>query len=180
MEFKYHRGGSNDSIDTHNSRYYKEAFYKSQKILNRFNIKGEIIDPFARNCNWGTITNDINPDFKTDYNLDCIDFLKLMKTNSAKLVLFDPPFSARQCEEKYENADVNLYTTNKISQCKKEIERILKPGGLVLKLGYNSNFTNRKNFDLIEINLVSFGGNRNDVIVSIWRKNTHTLDEFIL
>lgn len=179
MKFEYHKGGSNDNRDTHLSKYYIDSFNYCLKLLKEKNIEGVIIDPFARLCKWGDITNDINPAYKTDYNLDCVDFLNRMRSNISKLVLFDPPFSSRQCEEKYQNADVNLYTTDKISKCQKHIERILVPGGLVLKLGYNSNFTNRKNFDLICIKLVSFGGNRNDVIVSIWRKNTHTLNEFI-
>jgi hypothetical protein len=60
----------------------------------------------------------------------------------------------------------------------KEIERVLKPGGILLKLGYNSSKPS-KNFDLLEIIVVNFGGTRNDVIVSIWKKNTTTLDNFM-
>lgn len=52
----------------------------------------EIIEPFANTSTYGTITNDLNPEFNTTYNLDAIDFLKLLPDNSADMVLYDPPY----------------------------------------------------------------------------------------
>ena len=69
------------------------------KLLGKYITGGVIIDPFANGSKWGTITNDLNPDFKTDYNLDALDFLKKMKSNTADFVLFDPPYSPRQVSE---------------------------------------------------------------------------------
>ena len=51
-----------------------------------------IIDPFANDCKYGTITNDLNPKFNTDYHLDALDFLKQLHDNSADCVLYDPPY----------------------------------------------------------------------------------------
>ena len=31
-----------------------------------------IVDPFANSCKYGTITNDLNPEFDTDYHLDAL------------------------------------------------------------------------------------------------------------
>ena len=58
-----------------------------------------IIDPFANSCKYGTITNDMNPEFDTDYHLDALEFLKLLPTSSADVVLYDPPYSLRQVSE---------------------------------------------------------------------------------
>lgn len=37
------------------------------------------IDPFANKNKIATITNDLNPNFNTDYHLDALDFLKLFE-----------------------------------------------------------------------------------------------------
>lgn len=36
-----------------------------------------VIDPFANDSKYGTITNDLNSAFDTDYHLDTLDFFKL-------------------------------------------------------------------------------------------------------
>lgn len=65
------------------------------------NKGGVIIDPFANTCKYGTITNDLNPDMDTDYHLDALEFLKTIKTESADLVLYDPPYSITQATTLY-------------------------------------------------------------------------------
>lgn len=173
------QGGSFDGIDTSECKYYVRGFNKALLISRA--IEGEIIDPFARHCKWGTIRNDMDPEIKTvHYNLESLEFMRKMKTNSAKMVLFDPPFSDRQAK-KYELGDTNLYCTGdgRIGKLCKEVERVLKPGGVMVKLGYNSSKPT-KNFDLLELMVVNFGGTRNDVILSIWRKNTTTLEDFMV
>ena len=37
-----------------------------------------ILDPFARDCKYGTVTNDLNPEFDTDFHMDALDFLKML------------------------------------------------------------------------------------------------------
>lgn len=49
-----------------------------------------IIDPFANQCKYGTITNDLNPEYDTTYHLDALEFLKLQDDNSADIVLYAP------------------------------------------------------------------------------------------
>lgn len=34
-----------------------------------------IVDPFANNSKYGTITNDLNPEFNTTHNMDALAFL---------------------------------------------------------------------------------------------------------
>ena len=172
--FSRHQSGSCASRDTSRNKYYRKAFEKSLKLTEK--LSGEIIDPFARNCTWGTITNDLDPTTKAHYNLDALEFLKNMKTNSAKIVLFDPPFSPSQ-EKKYDGGCHNLYADpQKISKMYSEIFRILKSGGVVVKLGYNSTRPN-PNLELIDCELVNFGGSRNDVIQTIWQLKIRKLTE---
>lgn len=137
-----------------------------------------ICDPFARNCPLGgEWTNDINPTTSAKFNLDAMEFLKLMKSQAFDYVIFDPPFSVHQAERKY-GEGANLYAEpGRIGGMMREIGRLLKPNGKLVKFGYNST----QHFPWLELEaiyLVNFAGNRNDVIVSIWRNSTTTLEAF--
>lgn len=69
------------------------------------------IDPFANQNKIARITNDLNPIFDTDYNLDALDFLKIFDDYSVDGVLYDPPYSPRQISECYKG--VGLEVSNK-------------------------------------------------------------------
>ena len=62
-----------------------------------------IVDPFANSCKYGTITNDMNPEFDTDYHMDALEFLKMLPNEYADVVLYDPPYSLRQVSECYKS-----------------------------------------------------------------------------
>ena len=134
-------------------------------------IKGAkvIVDPFANECKYGTITNDLNPDYPTDYHLDALEFLKLIPSESADVVLYDPPYSLRQVSECYKGFGIQV--TQETTQASwrarhlDEIARILKPNGVCLCFGWNSNGVGKKrNFKMKEILLVAHGGSKNDTI----------------
>lgn len=132
-----------------------------------------VIDPFANNNKgFATITNDLNPDFDTDYHLPALDFLKKFKDNSVDCVLYDPPYSPRQLKECYDNIGVALTKEDTQSSFwsnhKKEISRIVKTGGKVISFGWNSNGIGKKlGFEIDRILLVAHGGNHNDTIVTV-------------
>lgn len=130
------------------------------------------IDPFANRNKIASITNDLNPEFNTDYHLDAIDFLCLFGTNSTDLVLYDPPYSQRQVSEVYKSLGktVNMQTTQASywGNQKKEICRIVKPNGVVITCGWNTGGIGLKNgFEIVEILLVPHGGWHNDTIVTV-------------
>lgn len=134
-----------------------------------------IVDPFANDCKYGTITNDLNPKFDTDYHLDALDFLKTIPDNSADIVLYDPPYSLRQVKECYEGVGITVTAEHTKSSWRAkhldEIQRILKQGGLALCFGWNSNGVGKKRgFEMIEILLVAHGGSKNDTICTVERK----------
>ena len=111
-----------------------------------------IVDPFANENKIATITNDIDNQYDTDYHMDALDFLKTFNDKSIDFLLFDPPYSPRQVSECYKKVGytVNMQTTQASywSNLKKEIGRIVKPGGFVLTCSWNSGGIG-KNMDLI-------------------------------
>ena len=134
-------------------------------------IKGckVIIDPFANECKYGTKTNDLNPDYDTDYHMDALDFLKSIPDKSADCVLYDPPYSLRQVSECYKGVGINVTTETTQSSWRSkhldEIQRIVKPGGTVLCFGWNSAGIGKvRGFEQVEILLVAHGGMHNDTI----------------
>lgn len=178
MKIERVQGGSTDGRDTHKSHYYRHAFNTALLELGLLHHEASVVDPFARNCPWGEdTTNDIDITTKANHHQCGRDFLQSLPSACADVVLFDPPFSQRQAVEKY-GAHTNLYTDGTyISDCMLAIERVLKPGGILLKLGFNST-RHRPTFELVRTWLVNFGGNRNDVIVTMWQMTQHTLREY--
>lgn len=145
-------------------------------LINKYN-KGNLysIDPFANKSTLAWITNDIDPQYSTTFHKDALDFLKTFKDDCVDLVLYDPPFSPRQVSECYKkmNMTVNKETTQASywSKQKNEIARIIKPNGLCISCGWNSNGIGKtRGFEIIEILLVAHGGNHNDTIITVERK----------
>lgn len=151
-----------------------------KKLIYRYFNKSYLsIDPFANKNKICKITNDIDVDFNTDYNLDALDFCKQFEDNTIDFVLFDPPYSPRQISECYKKLgkSVNMESTQSSfwSNIKNEIARILKPNGIVICFGWNSQGIGKKEksvyqFKMIEILLVAHGGNHNDTICTVETK----------
>ena len=146
-----------------------------RQFINKHLVRGIIIDPFANKNRIATITNDLDPRYQTDYNMDALKFLKIFNNNSIDMVLYDPPYSPKQVSECYTNLGmtVNMQTTQSSywSNQKKEISRIVKPGGKVITFGWNSGGIGRKyGFEIEEILLVAHGGWYNDTICTLERK----------
>lgn len=70
-----------------------------KELILKEKTGGLWIDPYANKNKIAEITNDLNPEFYTDYNMDALDFLKMFNDNSVDGVLFDPPYSPRQVSE---------------------------------------------------------------------------------
>lgn len=133
------------------------------------------IDPFANSAKVATITNDLNPEFDTDYHMMALDFMKIFMDSSVYGVLFDPPYAPRQIKECYNGIGLKLSFKDTQatfwSQVKDEIVRVLVPDGIVICFGWNSNGCGKKRgLKLEEILLVPHGGNHNDTIVTVERK----------
>ena len=139
-----------------------------------------IVDPFANDCKIGTITNDLNPKYETDFHLDVLDFLKLFNDESADVVLYDPPYSLRQVKECYEGVGIKVTAEHTKSSWRakhlNEIQRILKPNGICISFGWNTNGVGKKRgFEIIEILDVAHGGSRNDTLCVVEKKKYEAL-----
>lgn len=134
---------------------------------------GTIVDPFANSCKYGTIRNDLNPEFDTQYHMDALEFLKQQPTESADLVLYDPPYSITQAAELYkcygkEKLEVNVANMKYWKLCKDNIARILKPYGRVICCGWNTNGLGKgRGFEKTAILVVAHGGSKNDTLVTL-------------
>jgi len=146
-----------------------------KKYLNNSKIS---IDPFARNQEFATYTNDLDPDTKAKYHLPAEEFLIKLKNDNIKadLIIFDPPYSPRQISECYKNIGkkCNMEDTQSgklYSKIKNLINDLLEPQGHVLSFGWNSVGMGRKyNYLTEEILLVCHGGAHNDTICLSERK----------
>ena len=130
------------------------------------------IDPFANRNKIATVTNDLNPEYDTDYHLDALEFLKMFEDGSVDGVLYDPPYSPRQVSECYNDVGYSVtWDTTKASfwgNHKREISRIVKIGGKVITFGWNSGGIGYKyGFEIQRILLVPHGGWHNDTICTV-------------
>ncbi|HEL9633550.1 TPA: adenine-specific DNA methylase [Streptococcus suis] len=147
-----------------------------KQLLEEEMIDGGLwIDPFANSARLATVTNDLSTEYDTDYHMDALDFLRMFKDDSVYGVLYDPPYSTRQISEIYKGVglQVDKKTTQSTfwSEQKKEIARILRPGGKVISFGWNSNGIGKKyHFDITRILVVAHGGHHNDTIVTVEKK----------
>jgi len=147
-----------------------------RKLLDCYVNGGIVIDPFANNSTYGTITNDINPEFKTNYNLDALSFLNVVDDNTADIVLFDPPYSFRQATECYKKHGTDLLKQSVTnmgywSKCKDRVALILKPQGICIFFGWGTNAIGKnRGLEIIEILIVAHGANKNDTLVTVERK----------
>ncbi len=153
-----------------NSRTFEIKPIK-ELIINEM-TNGLWIDPFANNNKFANITNDLNPQYETNYHMDALDFLKMFEDSSIDGILYDPPYSPRQVSECYNDVGYNVtWDTTKASfwgNHKREISRIVKQGGKVITFGWNSGGIGMKNgFQIKRILLVPHGGWHNDTICTV-------------
>lgn len=136
------------------------------------------LDPFA-GC-WenspATITNDLNPEAPTDYNLDALEFIKMWPDNFADGILFDPPYSITQAASCYrdygrDKLEVSVGNMAYWSRTKNEIARVIRPGGKAICFGWNSmGLGKKRGFEMQRILMTAHGGSRNDTIVTVETK----------
>lgn len=164
MHFK--RAFAMPSADTFGIPPIKEFVFA---FLRRAKVS---VDPFSRNNNWTTFTNDLNPATAAHTHLDAEDFLKglAIRSVTCDLGLFDPPYSPRQISECYKSIGLKVAreeTQN--SRLYKRVRDALDPlivsGGIVLSFGWSSNGMGvTRGYELLGVLLVAHGGAHNDTI----------------
>lgn len=135
------------------------------------------VDPFARNRDWATYTNDINPNTSARDHQDAEAFLQGLGGHvMADLALFDPPYSPRQVSEHYKAAgrEVTGEDTQNgrlYKRVRDALDKIMLPGGIVLSFGWQSvGMGITRGYEMVETMLVAHGGGHNDTICIAERK----------
>ena len=102
--------------------------------------------------------------------------LKTIADGNIDNAVIDPPYSPRQAKETY-NLDLDAVEFTKyLSQVQDELSRVIKPGGIAISLGWNSNGLGKsRGFKLKQILLVAHGAHHNDTIVTVERKMNERL-----
>jgi hypothetical protein len=144
---------------------------------------GVIVDPFARNGQRATITNDLNPATTAQHHMDAEAFLVMLAKNGTKAdaILFDPPYSPRQISECYGEVgmEVGMKETQSsvlYQRVRNAIPDLCHSNTIVLSFGWNSVGMGKKHgFEITEIMLVCHGGAHNDTICMAERRNQWTL-----
>lgn len=130
------------------------------------------IDPYSGGGRRAQRTNDLNPEVDADCHMDALDFLRTFPDSSVDGVLFDPPYSPRQVSECYKGFGMNVTGEDTRAsfwgEQKKEIARIVRPGGKVITFGWNSGGVGRASgFTITRVLLVPHGGWHNDTICTV-------------
>ena len=141
------------------------------------------VDPFARDRDWATYTNDIDPKATAQSHQDAEAFLIELGARgvTADLGIFDPPYSPRQISEHYKSA--GLPVTGEDTQngrlyrrVRDALDLVMSPGAIVLSFGWQSaGMGIGRGYELLETLLVAHGGGHNDTICIAERKRSpHT------
>lgn len=148
-----------------------------RKLIKKY-ITSNFIDPFCGQSIFKNycLTNDINSNIEAEKNMCALDFLEGQPSKNFSGGLFDPPYSPRQIKECYQKLGVE-FTKNETnsafrSNLKKELARVIIPGGIAISFGWNSNGLGKSNgFEIVEILIVAHGASHNDTIVTVERKS---------
>lgn len=133
------------------------------------------IDPFARNCQMATVTNDMNPDTSAQYHLEAHEFLKTIE-GPFDLAIYDPPYSPRQVKECYESIGLKMSYENTLHGKWRKLEKdllaqLMPVGSVFLCFGWNTcGMGIERGFQIEEILLVAHGANHNDTICMAERR----------
>ena len=154
-------------------------------LLDRWGIPAGgalIVDPFARNSDRATLTNDLNPATSAQFHMEAADFLDMLieENVQAGIVLFDPPYSPRQIAECYQQVGKHCGTRDTQNArlykvVKDKLDAILRLGGFAVCCGWNSmGMGLNRGYELREVLLVPHGAAHNDTIVTVEIKKVST------
>jgi len=147
------------------------------KYLNQSKIS---VDPFARNFQGCTWTNDLNPNTQAQYHIKALDFLKMLQDKGVHpdLVVFDPPYSMEQAKRSYESYgykftyEDSLYVVRWIQE-KNLLAYLMPNNSIFLHFGWHSNGMGKKRgFSIAEIMLVAHGSAHNDTLCMAERRTS--------
>ena len=165
-----------------------DGYIRKLNEKNRGDVS--ICDPFARECFTNQlencVTNDMNPAFPTDYNLEFADFAKVMRKKNVlfDLILFDPPYSLRQLKEHYDGIGSKMalwQSQNMWREGKDLLARQVNVGGYVISLGWTtSGFGKKRGFKKVAVHVFEQAAreDRYALLVTVEQKVQTTLSNY--
>lgn len=145
-------------------------------LLSRYVGDGKgWIDPFAGTSSIAEFSNDISYEMPAQSHFDAIEFAQKLE-GEFNGCLFDPPYSLEQCKRSYQDVGRKFtmrdgQIANRWTELKWLLSKRIKPDGITICFGWNSNgFGETRGFRLEEILLVAHGSGHNDTIVTVERK----------
>lgn len=170
---------SKDTFQCSPIRSFVESYLQNSKIS---------VDPFARNFQGCTYTNDLNPNTSAQYHMNALEFLKMLKDRNIQpdLVVFDPPYSLNQCISSYSQVGVTEkppidINTNAVGwyQEKDIIAQIMDVNGVFLHFGWHTNGMGfKRGFNIQEIFIVAHGRCHYDTLCMAERRTSKQLTMF--
>ena len=152
-----------------------------REFLKKYSVGKNWADPFCGQSTICEFRNDLDPDniFAT-HHLEAVDFLDSISKQHGEGfrldgVVFDPPYSLSAVSMFYKGIGLKFKgkenPTGGFPIAKDIISRLVKPSGIVISFGWNSNGMGKKRgFNIIEILLLAHGGNANDTIITVEQK----------
>ena len=140
-------------------------------------------DPFAGHNEFAERRNDLNPMTPHPSHLEASEFMGLI-TEPLDGVIFDPPYSLTQVSRSYEEMGYKFKgkedPTGGFTKVRNEISRAVRPGGHVISFGWNTvGMGKKRGFEIVEILIVSHGGNRNDTLCTVEIRKAEGLWELL-
>lgn len=137
-------------------------------IFEKYKVGKGWADPFAGENSPAEFTNDIEGRGARS-QMDGLEFLKGLPSETCDGCLFDPPYSVEQCLRRYTpKHNGTAGRAEYWSACKDEVARILKKDSFAICFGWDSNGIGKnRGFDIVEILLLCHGACHNDTIITI-------------
>ena len=148
-------------------------------LFQKYNVGKGWVDPFAGEKSPAEYRNDIegrgNPS-----QMDALEYLKTLSTDTFCGVLFDPPYSTEQCLRRYTPKHAGTAGRAEYwAKCKDEIARITTKDAICISFCWDSvGIGKNRGFQIIEVLLICHGACHNDTIVTIDKKMSNCKNKF--
>lgn len=119
------------------------------------------------------VRNDADESIAADLHVDVAELRHHFDPSSFDVVVFDPPYSLYQSNLRYNGRQVGHARV-----AKEGFDYLLKPGGVVIELGYSGSCMPRRlNYERVERCWFNTLGRTKDVLGSVDRKTQRTLQD---
>lgn len=133
------------------------------RVLNLFGGMTRLTHPGGLEI----VQNELREDLEADLHRDACDLPQWQDFPRAfDTVIFDPPFSFHQAVVSY-----GMKKAQRVTHARDTVDYVLKPGGRVISLGFNSTgMSAKRGYKKEEILIVNCGASHNDYLITVERR----------